>query len=83
MIELYDILTLEDDLDYVVIGITSLNNESYYLLNRIDEEEELIDEPIIAKKTTIDGEDALKPITNDSEYNEVKDLFAKQLFNEE
>ena len=38
-IELYDIITLDDDKDYSVTRIIDLENETYYLLTEVDNEE--------------------------------------------
>ena len=83
MIELYDILTLEDDNDYAVIKIANIDNDEYYLLNKVDEEEELVDDPIIVKKALVENEIGVIPISSDKEYEKVKKVFADMLFKEE
>ena len=39
-IELYDIITLDNDEEYTVLKILNDNNKKYYLLAPVDEEEE-------------------------------------------
>ena len=58
-IELYDIITLENDDEYVVINIINNNNSKYLLLSWIDENEE----PDLEKLKIV------KEISDDSEKN--------------
>lgn len=39
-IELYDIITLEDDVEYTVLKMLTKNNKDYCLLAPVDQEEE-------------------------------------------
>lgn len=39
-IELYDIITLEDDVEYTVLKMLTKNNKNYCLLAPVDQEEE-------------------------------------------
>ena len=39
-IELYDIITLEDDIEYTVLKMLTKNNKNYCLLAPVDQEEE-------------------------------------------
>ena len=83
MIELYDILTLENNKQYTVIKKLSYNNEEYYFLNEVDEDEELLDEQMIVKKIVIDGENGVAPIEDSKEFSEVKDIFINMLYHDE
>lgn len=83
MIELYDILTLENNKQYTVIKKLSYNNEEYYFLNEVDEDEELLDEQMIVKKIVIDGEIGVAPIEDSKEFSEVKEIFINMLYHDE
>ena len=64
-IELYDIITLENDDEYVVINIINNNNSKYLLLSWIDENEEPDLEKLkIVKEISDDSEKNLEIIDN-------------------
>lgn len=83
MIELYDILTLENNKKYVVVKELSYNNKDYYFLIEVSEEEDLLDEQMIVKKVFIDGEIGVAPITEETEFKEIKEIFINLLYQSE
>ena len=82
MIELYDILTLENNKNYTVVKHLPYNNEDYYFLIEVDEEEELLEDQMIVKKVSIDGEIGVAPIMDEKEFKEVKEIFINLLYQE-
>jgi len=80
MIELYDILTLENDKKYTVLKYLPYNDQEYYFLVEVDDEEEILEEQLIVKKVLIDGEIAVAPIEDEKEFKEVKELFVNMLY---
>lgn len=82
MIELYDILTLENDKKYTVLKELSYNNQEYYFLVEVDEDEEILEEQLIVKKVEIDGEIGVSPL-EENEFSEVKELFIDMLYQDE
>ena len=83
MIELYDILTLENNKDYTVVRHLPYNNEEYYFLVEVDKDEELLEEQMIVKKVVVDGEIGVAPIEDTEEFNEVKQIFIDMLYCDE
>lgn len=82
MIELYDILTLENNKQYTVIKYLEYNDSEYYLLIEVDENEELLEEKLIVKKIEIDSEIGVAPIADPDEFSEVKEMFVNMLYND-
>lgn len=83
MIELYDILTLENNKQYTVVKHLPYNNQDYYFLIEVDEDEELLDDQLIVKKVIIDGEIGVAPLTDELEFREVKEIFINMLYQSE
>jgi flagellar biosynthesis component FlhA len=81
-LELYDILTLENNKEYTVANMASYEDNEYLYLIEIDKDENLIlDNQIIAKRVIKDGEESVELITSKKEYNEVSKIF-RDLFQE-
>ncbi len=56
MLEKFDIFTIEDK-DFIVLDTLSKNGKTYYMLNEIDKEEELLDNvQIMFEEKDTDGE---------------------------
>lgn len=83
MIELFDILTLENNKQYTVVKHLEFNDNDYYFLIEVDNDEELLEEQMIVKKVEIDGEIGVAPIIDEEEFKLVKDLFIDMLYQEE
>jgi flagellar biosynthesis component FlhA len=81
-IELYDILTLEDDKDYTVANMATYNDNEYLYLIEVDKEENLIlDNQIVVKRVFKEGEESVELLTDEKEKEEVNNIFL-DLFNE-
>jgi len=76
-IELYDIITLDDDKDYSVTRIIDLENETYYLLTEVDNEENPNFDNMKIVKDNKDN--TLQPIENKEKLEELKELFISSL----
>lgn len=83
MIELYDILTLENNKQYTVVKHLPYNNQDYYFLIEVDEDEELLDEQLIVKKVIIDGDIGVSPLTDELEFRKVKEIIINMLYQSE
>ncbi len=83
MIELYDILTLENNKKYTVVKNLPYNDKEYYFLIEVDDEEEILDEQMIVKKVEIDGEIGVAPIEDEKEFKEIKEIFINMLYQDE
>ena len=82
MIELYDILTLENNKKYTVVKQLPYNGEEYYFLIEVDDDEELLEDQLIVKKVCIDGEIGVAPIMDDTEFKEIKEIFINMLYHD-
>ena len=82
-IELYDILTLEDDKDYTVANMVSYNDSEYLYLIEVDQDENVKeDNQKIVRRVISDGEDSLEIVTDKEELDTVSKLFF-ELFRDE
>ena len=73
-IELYDIITLSDDIEYTVLKIKDFEEKRYFLISEIDEDEEpLIDTIKIARYNSNDN--TLEEVKDDNLLQKLGELF--------
>ncbi len=74
--ELYDILTLENNKEYTIANMVDYKDSTYLYLIEIDENEDIIENTqTIVRRIIKDGEEAVEKVTNNEEYKEVAKLF--------
>lgn len=74
--ELYDILTLENNKEYTIANMVEYKDSTYLYLIEVDENEEIIENTqTIVRRIIKDGEEAVEKVTNNEEYKEVAKLF--------
>ncbi len=83
-IELYDILTLEDDKEYTVANMILHKDVEYLYLVEVDKDENIIEtNQKIVRRIITDGMDGVEIVTDKEELEEVSeifhDLFAKMV----
>lgn len=80
--EKYDILTLENNKDYVINEITNYNGHEYLLLVEVDDDENILDEKLIVELIkTNDGFDV--EIVDDKDiYEKVSNIFIEMINND-
>lgn len=74
--ELHDILTIEDE-NYVLVSKVLYQSTWYFMLNKVDQEENLIpNQVVIYKQTAINTDNPFKlePIVEENELREVTKL---------
>lgn len=82
-LELYDILTLEDDKDYTIANMATYNDSEYLYLVEVDKEENIKeDNQKIVRRVIKDGEDSVEIVTEKEELDAVTKIFF-ELFREE
>lgn len=82
-LELYDILTLEDDKDYTIANMAIYNDSEYLYLVEVDKEENIKeDNQKIIRRVIKDGEDSVEIVTEKEELDAVTKIFF-ELFREE
>ncbi len=74
-----DILTLDNNKDYVIAKILKYKDKEYFLLISVDNDENLLDEKLILEKIIVDGNESLKTIQDELTYKIVAEKFAKLL----
>lgn len=74
-----DIITLDNNKDYVIAKILNHKNKEYYLLIAVDKDENLLDERLILEKVIVDGDESLATIQDELTYKIVSEKFAKLL----
>ncbi len=75
-LELFDILTLEDDKDYTVACMTNYQNAEYLYLIEVDEEENpVVNNQKIVKKVVNDGESSVEIVTEKEELDALSKIF--------
>lgn len=75
-----DIITLDNQKDYCILKKLEYDYDTYFLLNEIDKDENLLNKQIIMK---LFGEKEMILVTDSEEYNKIKDIFISLLINEE
>lgn len=75
-IELYDIITLENNKEYTVLRLLELDENTYYLLSEIDDDENPNLEEIRIVEIL---NNTLQDITNQTKLEELKELFISSL----
>lgn len=72
-------ITLENDLQYVIISTLNHHNDAYILVANITGENETGDELEIFKATQDEEGLCVEDITDENIYNEVKSIFDEKL----
>lgn len=81
--ELYDIVTLDDNKDYSLVKMEHYHDETYCLFIEVDQDENPKENIIILKKILLpDGTFEFEEL-EDKELNEVSEIFRDQLLNDE
>lgn len=73
--EKYDILTLDNNKDYVINEIADYNNHKYLLLIEIDSNENILNEKLIVELIKTDGGFDLEEVTDKDIYDNVSKIF--------
>ena len=80
--ELYDILTLEDDKDYTIAEMVTHNDSEYLYLIEVDKDENVIeDNQKIVRRVISNGEESVEIVTEKEELDELTQIFF-ELFKE-
>lgn len=74
--DLYDIITLDNNKEYVICNAINYNGKEYLLLIRVDEQENLLNEKIIVEKI---NNNELKKIQNKNLEQIISEIFAKKI----
>lgn len=87
-LELYDILTLEDDKDYMISAMTTYNNAEYLYLIEVDQDENIVDDnQKTVRRVIVEGEESVELVIDQDELAQVNsiffDLFKEMAMNEE
>ena len=75
VIQIDDVLTLDDDNEYVVVKTLDLNEESYLLLSKLDDDE-VTSETLIVKENS---DNTLSHIKDENLLYKLNDLFISAL----
>lgn len=79
-LELYDIITLDDDNEYTILKALNNFNQKYYLIAPIDEEEEPDMENVkIVKEIKVEDRIAIQEETDAEKLKELSKKFLEQL----
>lgn len=80
--ELYDILTLEDDKDYTIVEMVTHNDSEYLYLIEVDKDENVIENnQKIVRRVIANGEESVEIVTEKEELDELTQIFF-ELFKE-
>lgn len=75
-VELFDILTLEDDKDYTIASMTTYNDAEYLYLIEVDKQENVIEtNQKIVRRVVMDGEDSVEIVTDKTELEALQRIF--------
>lgn len=71
--EKYDILTLDNGKDYTICQMTDYNSKNYVLLVEVDEDENVLDDKIIAEYNEYNNE--IKIVNDENLYKIISSVF--------
>ncbi len=75
-LEMYDILTLEDDKDYTIANMASYNDAEYLYLIEVDHDENLIENnQKIVRRVINEGEESVEIVTEKEELDAINRIF--------
>ena len=75
IIQVNDVLTLDNDMDYLVLKILDLKDGNFYLLSKLDDDE-ITDETLVV----VENEDGtLSPVEDDEKLRNLNELFISSL----
>lgn len=77
---LYDIVTLDNNKEYVICKTLTYKEKEYLLLIRVDEDENLLDERLIVEK--LNNGKTLKKIKESNLKQIISEKFAKMIIEE-
>ncbi len=80
--ELYDILTLDDDKDYALLSMKEYDGNTYCLLVEVDEEENPLENVLILKKVSLGNNEFEFEQPDPDALSVITDVFKDQLLNE-
>ena len=75
IVQVNDVLTLDDDNEYLVLKILDLPEGNFYLLSKLDDEE-MTDEFLIVNENS---DNTLSPVEDESQLRRLNNLFASAL----
>ncbi len=81
--ELYDIVTLDNDRDYSVIKMEEYQGETYCMLIEVDKEENPMEELLILRKVSLNDKEFEFEELSPEMLQEVAEVFKDQFLNEE
>ena len=76
-IDVDSVITLDNNLNYLVLDKIDQDDETYYLTVRVDDNDELLDENVILKELNENGEKYVVKETNEDKIKELIVLFTK------
>ncbi len=80
--ELFDIVTLDDNKEYSIVKIEEYQNETYCLLIEVDKEENPLDNYLILRKIPLNDQEFEFEELGKEEYNTIAEIFKEQFLNE-
>jgi len=81
--ELYDIVTLDDNRDYSLIKMEEYQGETYCMFIEVDAEENPLEDILILRKIDLNEEEFEFEELSEKELEEVSEIFKDQFLNEE
>lgn len=75
-LELYDIITIDNNSEYTILKIANLNNKKYYLLAPVDQNEEMDVERVkIVEEIIIDEKIKIQEVIEEKTLKELSKIF--------
>lgn len=81
--ELYDIITLDDNKDYSLVKMEEYQGEVYCMLIEVDQEENPLDDFLILRKVPISETEFEFEELGTEEYKTISEIFKEQFINED
>lgn len=81
--ELYDIITLDDNKDYSLVKMEEYQGETYCMLIEVDQEENPLDDFLILRKVPLNDSEFEFEELGMEEYKTISEIFKEQFLEDE
>ena len=81
MFKKYDIIKLDNNIEYIIINVDIIDNDTYLLADRLDENEELMEDYQVYKVKNSSTKNSVMKVSNNIELTKIKKILLEKLAN--
>lgn len=79
MFKKYDIIKLDNNIEYIIINVDIIDNDTYLLADRLDENEELTEDYQVYKVKNSSTKNSVMKVSNNIELTKIKKILLEKL----